>query len=113
MELELTMVALNTSKTKKLSNFLKYFAFVTFLDVNDQTFYKGYFRNGKKCGDGTLNYLLKHKIQKGIWMDGSCVTSILQDDVRNDSMIPFKGCMAEVRVNLKLWIAGLSFTKLF
>ncbi len=61
------------------------------------TLYKGYFRNGKRSGEGTLNFLFKRKIQKGVWLDGVCVTSIFQDDVEKEDSVPVDKWIAEVR----------------
>lgn len=63
------------------------------LDVNG-TFYKGYFCKGKKCGEGTLDNHHKRTTMKGIWMDGSCVTSILQDETTD----PIRQRFTEVSV---------------
>lgn len=60
------------------------------------TFYKGYFLNGKKCGEGALKNLVKGKTMKGIWMDDSCATSILQDDVQDVNEITLQKCIPEV-----------------
>lgn len=104
----LELITVFKSSKKMISLFSTLFPF---LDVNG-TFYKGYFRNGKKCGEGTLNNFLKRQTMKGIWIDGSCATSILQDDVLDENKISLKDCIPVVSKS-KILCSLFSFEPVF
>lgn len=65
------------------------------LDSGNGIFYKGYYRNGIKSGEGTQQYILQNEIQKGIWIDGRCVTSVLKNIDKNENILD-KPCIPEV-----------------
>ncbi|XP_058986931.1 MORN repeat-containing protein 3-like isoform X2 [Musca domestica] len=50
--------------------------------------YEGYFARGFKNGEGTFYHMHRGQIQKGIWQDDVCKTSMVQDEFRQQAQNP-------------------------
>lgn len=53
------------------------------LCLGETSRYEGFFKEGLKHGEGTFYHLETGQVQKGFWSEGTCVTSIMQDEFRN------------------------------
>lgn len=56
--------------------------------LDDTSRFEGFFMDGMKHGEGTFYHLETGQVQKGFWSYGSCVTSIMQDEMRSQCLLP-------------------------
>lgn len=70
--------------------------------------YEGSFTNGKKNGEGVYYHNKTGQIQKGMWVNDVCKTSLVFDEFRNQVQNPTKYAIQEVSStpgNRSIWIS--------
>lgn len=56
--------------------------------TDNGNWYEGMWRNGLRHGEGTFYHNNHSQVQKGIWLNDGCTTSIIQDISESQSRVP-------------------------
>uniref|UniRef100_A0A1A9X3Q7 MORN repeat-containing protein 3 n=1 Tax=Glossina brevipalpis TaxID=37001 RepID=A0A1A9X3Q7_9MUSC len=60
--------------------------------------YEGHFARGYKNGEGLFYHMQTGQLQKGVWENGVCKSSIIQDEFRNQVVSPTPFCIPPICV---------------